>query len=639
MKLGVQISPSTAMRAAMRPGEPPGKGGAQLIVPQEVEHKLESMCLALRELNLPIFRFMIMNYVNTLIAGTSLAEQLVGKEVRRHWYYNWLGRCQRLTTGNIRPLEITRAQWATPENVKKHYDMLAVLMVELNIAVPNPAYDPTVENSEVVKIAKPERIFSMDETRLTNDTTEKSKAKANRSLVGRYGDQRECLVNKGGGDGTGIGGSSADGRDLPAFFIFSKNIIHAGEQDNDVKEDVRPLCRRMDPSDPGKPLPCRFWANAKGGVTGDLGIRYIRGCLEPCLPDLSPDNPALLIMDGHGSHFTLELLDYCKQVGLHVLLRPPHTTHILQGEDVQHFAVFKPEYHQAKLRAIASKVAGGVYRLSVNDLLRCAKEPWEHAFDLSNLLKAWDKIGVSPFTRRVYWDLMRAQSKREEIAKQVQVDPELLSVHGMVQIMFPQATNPASSHAPSDAASAPAAAGGMLAARGRKKRGRETLNSSDLWDLPGGATGEECYQMVKAKTEVRLAKQVSAKRKKEKRINRRQKESADQNELGARVVGALTHEAQTKTLVVAQLRAALAYRSVAAAPTLKKAELRALLDANLSLSKETPAPPLQLPAPIPAAVEVEAPSAAPTASDEPEEEADNEDEDCSSQSSDSDDGM
>ena len=71
MKLGVQISPSTAMRAAMRPGEPPGKGGAQLIVLQEVEHKLESMCLALQELNLPIFRFMIMNYVNTLIAGTS----------------------------------------------------------------------------------------------------------------------------------------------------------------------------------------------------------------------------------------------------------------------------------------------------------------------------------------------------------------------------------------------------------------------------------------------------------------------------------------------------------------------------------------------------------------------------------------
>ena len=142
--------------------------------------------------------------------------------------------------------------------------------------------------------------------------------------------------------------------------------------------DARPACRRADPENPGKPLPCRFWANAKGGVTGDLGIRYIKGCVQPCLPDLSPDNPAVLIMDGHGSHFTLELLLHCREVGLHIVLRPPHTTHILQGEDVEHFAVFKPRYQQAKLMAIGRKVAMGSCRLTAGDLLKCAKEPWEH---------------------------------------------------------------------------------------------------------------------------------------------------------------------------------------------------------------------------------------------------------------------
>ena len=49
----------------------------------------------------------------------------------------------------------------------------------------------------------------------------------------------------------------------------------------------------------------------------DLGIRWIRGCLEPCIPDLSPEKPAVLAMDGHSSHFTLELLTYCRQVGIH----------------------------------------------------------------------------------------------------------------------------------------------------------------------------------------------------------------------------------------------------------------------------------------------------------------------------------
>ena len=68
----------------------------------------------------------------------------------------------------------------------------------------------------------------------------------------------------------------------------------------------------------GKPMPCCFWTNAKGGVTVDFGIRYNQGCVEPCLPDLSPENPALLIMDGHGSHFnSLELLQYCRVLELH----------------------------------------------------------------------------------------------------------------------------------------------------------------------------------------------------------------------------------------------------------------------------------------------------------------------------------
>ena len=136
-------------------------------------------------------------------------------------------------------------------------------------------------------------------------------------------------MNKGGGDGTGIGGTSADGLDIPGFFIFANNIIHAGQDDKDVAEENRPVCRRIDPKNPGKPLPCRFWANEKGGMNSDLGIRYIKGCIEPCLADLSPASPAVIIMDGHGSHFTLELLDYCRSIGLHIVLPsapPAHHT-------------------------------------------------------------------------------------------------------------------------------------------------------------------------------------------------------------------------------------------------------------------------------------------------------------------------
>ena len=186
--------------------------------------KIEDLCLCLREHKPPIFRFMVLNYMNTLLAGTDIIDKLKHKEVRRHWYYNWLGRCERLRTSNITSLELTRAQWATAENAKTHYDLLASILVEAKLAVPNPGYDPSSPFSERLKITKPERICSMDETWLTNDTTSNSKAKINRSIIAT-GHSREVLANKGGGDGTAIGGSTADGKDLPAFDLVRISTI------------------------------------------------------------------------------------------------------------------------------------------------------------------------------------------------------------------------------------------------------------------------------------------------------------------------------------------------------------------------------------------------------------------------------
>lgn len=127
-------------------------------------------------------------------------------------------------------------------------------------------------------------------------------------------------------------------------------------------------------------------------MTNDMGIRYIRSCIEPSMPGLAAEKPGLLIVDGHGSHFTLELLNYCHSINLHIILRPPHTTHILQGEDVVHFRDFKPAYHQAKMLHIGRKAARGTFRLTTADLLLCAKRPWEQAFDLRHCLSAWESI-------------------------------------------------------------------------------------------------------------------------------------------------------------------------------------------------------------------------------------------------------
>jgi DDE superfamily endonuclease len=51
-------------------------------------------------------------------------------------------------------------------------------------------------------------------------------------------------------------------------------------------------------------------------------------------------------MDGHGSHYTPELLDFARANNIIILGYPPHCTHALQGLDVVCFARMKDAWKE-----------------------------------------------------------------------------------------------------------------------------------------------------------------------------------------------------------------------------------------------------------------------------------------------------
>ena len=79
--------------------------------------------------------------------------------------------------------------------------------------------------------------------------------------------------------------------------------------------------------------------NECGGATNSSGVQWLQWLLSPAGPfgDASPDNKVVIICDGHGSHLSLEFLQLCRARGVILILRPPHTSHITQGEDVINF--------------------------------------------------------------------------------------------------------------------------------------------------------------------------------------------------------------------------------------------------------------------------------------------------------------
>ena len=65
--------------------------------------------------------------------------------------------------------------------------------------------------------------------------------------------------------------------------------------------------------------------------------------------------PVLLIMDGHGTHMSIELIELARSNGVHLLCLPSHTTHILQPLDVGIFKSFKSNFSKACSKYITAE--------------------------------------------------------------------------------------------------------------------------------------------------------------------------------------------------------------------------------------------------------------------------------------------
>lgn len=198
----------------------PEKPGRKTAMPIEAEQKLADFIRALRAHHIPVLKCNVIGYANRMLKGSTDALAFKHGEVDDAWYYRFLKRHQ-FHTGNQRPLEISRAEWATAENAAKHYALLEKILVEHGLAVENPEYNPDAEfdphrpageqlQTQSIIILKPDRIVSFDETRLTLDQTEASRANADRGVRADADDDGSTVVHKSGnGDGTLVGGTRA----------------------------------------------------------------------------------------------------------------------------------------------------------------------------------------------------------------------------------------------------------------------------------------------------------------------------------------------------------------------------------------------------------------------------------------------
>lgn len=70
----------------------------------------------------------------------------------------------------------------------------------------------------------------------------------------------------------------------------------------------------------------------KGYTSNVIGREWIETVFEPETSKIAKGRYRLLVVDGHVSHFTSQLLEFARNHQIVILCLPAHTTHRLQSK-------------------------------------------------------------------------------------------------------------------------------------------------------------------------------------------------------------------------------------------------------------------------------------------------------------------
>lgn len=220
----------------------------------------------------------------------------------------------------------------------------------------------------------PDDIWNMDETgfRIGAGKDQLCVTKRRRAQLFSMPENRESA--------TAIEAISAGGAFLPAFLILSGQNHMASwysqaELDDETVITVSPT----------------------GYSNDEISLHWLKHFHQHAK---SVGRKRLLILDGHGSHHTIEFIEFCQKHDIIPFSMPPHLTHLLQPLDV---AVFQPlkHYHAKELDYM---VRDGLTNITKLEFLAMIQQIRKQAFKRTTIHSAFKKTGIWPLNPQLILD-------------------------------------------------------------------------------------------------------------------------------------------------------------------------------------------------------------------------------------------
>jgi hypothetical protein len=335
-------------RGVTRPHQVKISDQQKLTPEQEVE--LVQYIKGLTERHLPPTREMIRNFAST-IAKEPVSESWVTRFINRHSIHlisHW-------TAG----MDSNRHNADSEDKYRLHFEYLHGKIDQYQID-PRHSYNIDEKGFLIGIIGRSKRIFSRRMWEKKEVTA--SLQDGNRAWITLLA----CIC--------------ADGSALPPSLIYeaaNKGIQSAWVED--IKAGKHDVFITSSPS---------------GWTNNGIGLARLEQVFDRCTKEKARRSYRLLVLDGHGSHITMDFIDYCDQNRILLAILPPHSTHTLQPLDV---AMFKPlsTAYSAELSKHLHR-SQGLVPITKGDFFPLFWNAWNASFKESTILSSFKSTGISP---------------------------------------------------------------------------------------------------------------------------------------------------------------------------------------------------------------------------------------------------
>lgn len=326
------------------------KAGRKRCIPEEIENATIDKVIAVAQAGFPITKRQFLVKVGLLVKKMNLKTMFKDNVPGDDYWRCVKARRPDLVIRSPEGCNTNRMRGMNEEVVNKYFDDLMYIMTSLGLQ------------------EKPECIWNADETGMQfSPIPSKVLAKrGSRELLARTNNTKDSI--------TLMVTINAKGQAMPPLCVTKGKTHRCVQSFATLDAPTGTVWTYQD----------NAWMN------NAIGLEWFQ---QVFLKHCGPQRPQLLILDSHGSHEVVELLELARNENIHVLALPPHATHMLQPLDRVVFAPFKKAYRQICTEFMTAHPG---HTINKTTWPRILKRTWETVMEPELLRKAFVATGIFP---------------------------------------------------------------------------------------------------------------------------------------------------------------------------------------------------------------------------------------------------